>query len=59
MNKDNSIFIHSDIPRKYHGSLHNYDDIDFRECNILAAIPMQFSPFDNISIDVNNQFIYY
>jgi hypothetical protein len=59
MNQDTSILIHTDIPRKRMGSLHNLDSPLFRECDVIAAIPNKTAPFDNLQIDTSNQFVFY
>jgi len=59
MNLENSLFIRTDIPRRRYGAKDNLSGSTFVESNILCAIPMTFAPFQNITIDVSNQFLYY
>jgi hypothetical protein len=59
MNLDNSLYIRTSIPRKTGGAVDNLSSPDFVESDILCCVPMNFSPFNNINIDVSNNFIYY
>jgi hypothetical protein len=59
MDTDTSIFLHTDLPRKHGGALQNIDDVEFKDSTILCAIPNYSCPFQNINIDVSNNFVYY
>jgi len=60
MNKENSIFIRTDIPRHYMGAIENMNSENmFIESNILCCIPMTFDPFNTMKIDLSNRFVYY
>jgi hypothetical protein len=59
MNIDNSLFIRTDIPRKRNGAVDNLLTPHFNESDILCTVPMIFGPFNNLSIDCSNQFVFY
>ena len=59
MNIDNSLFIRTNIPRRRNGAIDNLATSEFTESDILAVVPMVFSPFNTISIDTSNQFVFF
>ena len=59
MDTDTSIFLHCDIPRKTGGAIQNVDNTEFKDSSILCVVPNYEIPFQNINIDVSNQFVYY
>jgi len=59
MNQDTSLFIRTDIPRQRYSCLDNLNSENFTESDILAAIPVNISPFNTISISDSNQFSFY
>lgn len=59
MNIDQSLYIRTNLPRHKMGGVDNLKSSTFTESDILCVVPMRFSPFDNITIDPSNQFVYY
>ena len=59
MNTDNSVYLHCDIPRKHGGAIQNHDKAEFHDSSILAVIPIQDAPFENMAIDCSNAFTFY
>jgi hypothetical protein len=48
LNRENSIFIHTDLPTLKYASVDNMQDSQIFESNILLKIPIQAALFDNI-----------
>jgi hypothetical protein len=47
LNRENSIFIHTDLPTLKYAYIDNMQNSQFFESNILLKIPIQAAPFDN------------
>ena len=55
VNAENAVFIHSNLPRAKLSSIDNHNLINknFKESTVLASIPIESAPFDNIVYSMN------
>jgi hypothetical protein len=56
VNEENAVCIHTNLPRRKYSAIDNGDSSNnnFKESSILAKIPIQCAPFDNVIYQVNS-----